>query len=92
MFFFVCECVSVGCGRAVGTARGELWIIRIRESKQNEISRQILLNHPTPSEHMCTKNYIFSTQMHAIYLGSVGGKILEGISKKQKCQITSCHA
>lgn len=51
-----------------------------------------LLNHPSPSEYMCRKNYIFSTQMHSVYLGSVGGKILEGISKKQKCLITSCHA
>ena len=58
----------------------------------NQISEQILLNHPYPSEYMCRKNYIFSTQMHSVYLGSVGGKISEGISKKQKCLITSCHA
>lgn len=30
--------------------------------------------------------------MHAIYLGSVGGKILQSISKKQKCLITSCQS
>lgn len=86
----VCVCgVWKSSWNSNGRAR---WIIRIRESKWNQISEQILLNHPSPSEYTCRKNYIFSTQMHSVYLGSVGGKILEGISKKQKRLITICHA
>lgn len=53
--------------------------------KVNGVKFQVFnfLNHPSLSEHVCTKNLFFSTQMNAIYLGSVGGKILEGIPKEQ---------
>lgn len=47
--------------------------------------------HPTWTHVHTQKNYVFSTQIHAIHLGCVGGKILQSISKKKKCLITSCQ-
>lgn len=66
----------------------------IRESKHSEISSLQFVESPYciwTNVHQ-KQSIFFSTRMNAIYLGSVGGKILEGISREgTECLITGCH-